>query len=269
VADVTKDAPIPGSPTRTFASPKRWAHAPPSGFIFRNAWRVKPSMRSSKPKRPSGAGSHASCTTRPARHSRRSSSGSRQFDGATTLPEARQASTHLRQNARSTLEKVGRLAFALRPAALDEFGLVSALETLGRGLEEQGGPRVELEVDLPAGARLPAKLETTIFRVTQEALTNVVKHAGAETVRITFARRERSVVLAVEDYGRGFSRAQLPGDGFGLVGMRERVASVNGAVAIESRRGTGTRLTVEIPLPDWSPEGSGGEVSIELEQSPR
>ena len=64
------------------------------------------------------------------------------------------------------------------------------------------------------------------------------------------ARRERSVVLAVEDDGRGFSRAQSPGDGFGLVGMRERVASVNGAVEIESRRGAGTRLTVEIPVPD-------------------
>ena len=191
------------------------------------------------------------------------------IDGATTLPEARQASTDLRQNARSTLEKIGRLAFRLRPSALDEFGLVSALETLGGGLEEQGGPRVELEVDLPAGTRLPAKLETTIFRVTQEALTNVVKHADAETVRITLARRERSVVLAVEDDGRGFSRAQLPGDGFGLVGMRERVASVNGAVEIESRRGAGTRLKVEIPVPDWSPERSGGEVSIELEQSPK
>ena len=77
------------------------------------------------------------------------------------------------------------------------------------------------------------------------------------------------MVLTVEDDGRGFSRAQVPGDGFGLVGMRERIASVNGALEIESRRGAGTRLTVEIPLPDWSPEGSGGEVSIELEQSPR
>ena len=190
------------------------------------------------------------------------------IDGAATLPEARQASTALRQNARSTLENVGRLAFALRPPALDEFGLVSALKALGGGLEEQGGPRVELEVDLPAGARLPAKLETAIFRITQEALTNVVKHAKAETVRITFARRERSVVLEVEDDGRGFSRARSAGDGFGLIGMRERVASVNGAVEIESTRGAGTRLKVEIPVPDWS-RARSGEVAIELEQGPR
>jgi signal transduction histidine kinase len=140
---------------------------------------------------------------------------------------------------------------------------------LGAGLEEQGGPEVKLNVGLAAGERLPTRVETALFRITQEALTNVVKHADADTVRVTFARRERSVVLAVEDDGRGFSRAQSPGDGFGLVGMRERVASVNGAIEIESRPGAGTRLTVEIPVPDWSPEGSGGEVPIELEQSPR
>jgi signal transduction histidine kinase len=170
------------------------------------------------------------------------------IDGAATLAEARQASMALRETARSTLENVGRLAFALRPSALDEFGLVSALKDLSGRLKEQGGPNVELEVDLPEGARLPAKLETAVFRITQEALTNVVKHAEAKTVHITFVRRERSVVLTVEDDGRGFSLARVPSGGLGLVGMRERVASVNGALDIESKRGVGTRLTVEIPL---------------------
>jgi signal transduction histidine kinase len=170
------------------------------------------------------------------------------IDAAATLPEARQASAALREKARSTLESVGRLAFALRPSALDAFGLAPALKDLSSGLEEQGGPKVELEVDLPAGARLPAKLETAVFRITQEALTNVVKHAEAKTVHIIFACRERSVVLTVEDDGRGFSRAQGADAGLGLVGMRERVASVNGALDIESKRGAGTRLTVEIPL---------------------
>jgi signal transduction histidine kinase len=170
------------------------------------------------------------------------------IDAATTLPEAHQASTALRETARETLENVGRLAFALRPSALDEFGLVPALKDLSASLEEQGGPKIEVEVDLPAGARLPAKLETAVFRITQEALTNVVKHAEAKTVHIIFACRERSVVLTVEDDGRGFSRAQVAGAGLGLVGMRERVASVNGALDIESKRGAGTRLTVEIPL---------------------
>jgi signal transduction histidine kinase len=170
------------------------------------------------------------------------------IDTAATLPEAHQASTALRETARSTLENVGRMAFALRPPALDEFGLVTALKDLIGGLEEQGGPKVELELDPPGGARLPTKVETAVFRITQEALTNVVKHAEAQTVDIRLAFRERSAVLAIEDDGGGFPLVQEHDGGLGLVGMRERVASVNGALDIESERGAGTRLTVEIPL---------------------
>jgi signal transduction histidine kinase len=170
-------------------------------------------------------------------------------DGASTLPEAREASAALRKNATTALANVGRLAFALRPPALDEFGLAPALKDLARALEERGGPKVELEIDLPPGTRLAAKLETAVFRITQEALTNVVKHAEATTVRITFACGERSVALAIEDDGRGFSQTREADSGFGLVGMRERVASVNGALEIDSSRGAGTRLAVEIPLP--------------------
>jgi signal transduction histidine kinase len=171
------------------------------------------------------------------------------IDEAATPPEARQASAALRKDASSALENVGRLAFALRPPALDAFGLAPALRDLSNVLEERGGPKVDLQIDLPADKRLPAKLETAIFRITQEALTNVVKHAEAETVRIAFALGERSVLLVVEDDGRGFSPAGGAAGGFGLVGMRERVASVNGALDIESKRGAGTRLAVEIPLP--------------------
>jgi signal transduction histidine kinase len=170
------------------------------------------------------------------------------IDGAATLSDARDAAATLRQDASSALENVGRLAFALRPPALDEFGLAAALKDLSSGLEDRGGPKVDLEIDLPAGARLPAKLETAIFRITQEALTNIVKHADAKTVRIAFTWRERSVVLAVEDDGRGFSTARGSNGGFGLVGMRERVASLNGSLDIESKDLAGTRLAIEIPL---------------------
>jgi signal transduction histidine kinase len=170
------------------------------------------------------------------------------IDGAATLTEARGASAALRKNASSALENVGRLAFALRPPALDEFGLAPALKDLSGRLEGRGGPKVKLEIDLPAGRRLPSKLETAVFRITQEALTNVVKHADATTVRITLECRERSVVLTVEDDGRGFSQGRQADGGFGLVGMRERVASVNGALHIESKTGAGTRLAAELPL---------------------
>jgi signal transduction histidine kinase len=97
-------------------------------------------------------------------------------------------------------------------------------------------------------ARECLPVETAVFRITQEALTNAIKHAEARTAHITFARRERSVVLTIEDDGRGYSLAQVPRGGLGLVGMRERVASVNGAFEVESKDGAGTRLTVEIPL---------------------
>ena len=169
------------------------------------------------------------------------------IDRATTLREARRASAALQGTARITLENVGRLAFALRPSMLDDFGLAPALKALGAALEEQGGPEVQLKVDHANAERLPARVETALYRITQEALTNVVKHADAKTVRITFVRQERSVVLTIDDDGCGFSRAQVPGDGFGLVGMRERTASVNGTLDIESKPGAGTRLMVEIP----------------------
>lgn len=172
------------------------------------------------------------------------------IDRATTLTEARSASSVLRHNARSALENVGRLAFTLRPSALDEFGLAEALEDLRNRLEERGGPRIELEIDLPADMRLPSKLETAVFRITQEALTNVVKHADARTVRVRLAYRTRSVALAIEDDGNGFSSSGAREGGFGLIGIRERVASVNGALDLQSKIGAGTRLAIELPLPD-------------------
>jgi signal transduction histidine kinase len=170
------------------------------------------------------------------------------IDRASTLSETRQASEALRAEARRALENVGRLSFALRPAALDELGLAPAVKDLAGRLEERGGPKIDVEFDLAPGPRLPKKLETTIFRVIQEALTNVVKHAEAESVRIFLASRERSVALEVEDDGRGFSATHNVEGAFGLVGMRERIASLDGSLTVESKPGTGTRITAEIPV---------------------
>jgi signal transduction histidine kinase len=180
--------------------------------------------------------------------------GLKAIDATATLSEAHQASTALREIVRGALEDVARQAFALRPSALDEFGLAAALNDLSSGLQEHGGPKVDLEVDLPAGARLPPNIETAVFRITQEALTNVVKHSRAETVQITLRRRKRFLSLVVADDGRGFSRTQIPEGRLGLVGMHERVASIKGTLDIQSKRGAGTRLTVEIPSPE-SAEG--------------
>ncbi len=180
------------------------------------------------------------------------------IDEAATLEEAHHAAAALRRAARSTLENVGRVALGLRPPALDEFGVGPAIRELGSALEARGGPTVKVDEDVSGGGRLPARVETALFRITQEALTNVVKHADAHSVRIRLARRERSVLLRVEDDGRGFARAQIRGDGLGLAGMRDRITSLEGVFDIESAPGVGTRLTVEIPLVEPATVVSGG-----------
>jgi signal transduction histidine kinase len=145
----------------------------------------------------------------------------------------------------STLHSVRRLAVELRPAALDDFGLDAAIERLVETYREGGETKVDLESQLDS-ARLPPAIETTLYRIVQEALTNVVKHAGATAISVLLTRTERTVVLVVEDDGKGFDPAAAT-NGLGLVGMRERVALVGGKLRIESG-GSGTTIAVEIPL---------------------
>jgi signal transduction histidine kinase len=147
----------------------------------------------------------------------------------------------------ATLQDVRRLAVELRPAALDDFGLAAALERLTENFKEQTGLAVELESGL-GDERLPADIETVLYRLVQEALTNVVKHAHAERVSIVLQRKERAVTAVIEDDGRGFSDGRGEG-GLGFLGMRERVALVNGRLRIESSANAGTTLLVEVPLP--------------------
>jgi signal transduction histidine kinase len=147
----------------------------------------------------------------------------------------------------ATLQDVRRLAVELRPAALDDFGLAAALERLTENFAEQTGLAVELESGL-GPERLPTDIETVLYRLVQEALTNVVKHAHAERVSIVLRRNERAVTAVIEDDGRGFSDGRSL-EGLGLVGMRERVALVNGRFRIESSASAGTTLLVEVPVP--------------------
>jgi len=88
-----------------------------------------------------------------------------------------------------------------------------------------------------------------LYRLVQEALTNVVKHAGAETVSVVLARRDGGVSAVVEDDGRGFAPQDVRGDALGLVGMRERLALLGGTLAVESAPATGTSLVAFVPLP--------------------
>ena len=164
------------------------------------------------------------------------------------LPEdaSRTAVAGLRELVVGTLQDVRRLAVELRPKALDDFGLVPALERLTINFAEQTGITVDFEAALPE--RLPGEVETALYRIVQESLTNVVKHARARNVTVVLTRRGTAVTAVVEDDGQGFDPEQTRDDGFGLVGMRERLSLLDGRLEIESSPAGGTTIAVEVPL---------------------
>jgi signal transduction histidine kinase len=165
-----------------------------------------------------------------------------------TAEDAPAALASLRELVVATLQDVRRLAVELRPKALDDFGLVPALERLVETFTEATGISVEFESQLGA-ERLQPEVETTLYRIVQEALTNVAKHAGARRVSVLLVRRPGVVSALVEDDGLGFGSDEEAQGGIGLAGMRERLALLDGRLTIESGRGTGTSLIAEVPLP--------------------
>jgi signal transduction histidine kinase len=132
----------------------------------------------------------------------------------------------------------------LRPAALDDLGLGPAIE----GLAERAGRREGLDViaDVTLPDRLPSEMETAVYRIVQEALTNAVRHAGATAVHISVDVRDGAIHAEVRDDGRGFDPG-APADGFGLTGMRERVALLRGELEIASSE-SGTYVAAALPL---------------------
>jgi signal transduction histidine kinase len=169
----------------------------------------------------------------------------RPLEAALEKETNRAAVVELRELVVATLQDVRRLAVELRPKVLDDFGLVPALERLTESFSEQTGIKVDFESQ--AGAeRVPAEVETAIYRIVQESLTNVVKHAHAQRVSILVTRKDGALTAVVEDDGRGFDTTET-GDGFGLEGMRERVALLDGRLAVESGE-AGTTLVAEVPL---------------------
>ncbi len=160
---------------------------------------------------------------------------------------ARAALADLREQVVSALQDVRRLAVELRPAVLDDFGLVPALERLTDAFAEQSGIRVDFHSAL-GDRRLPSEVETTLYRVVQESLTNIVKHANAHNISVSLARRATTVAAVIEDDGAGFDPRAVHEDGVGLLGMRERLSFVDGRLEIESRPGAGTTIVAEVPL---------------------
>jgi len=157
----------------------------------------------------------------------------------------------------------------LRPAALDQQGLQPAIEHLARQVAEVEGIAVETDIALdppaehgqePARSRLTADAETAVYRVIQEALTNVVKHAGASRVTIGVRPRDGGLDLTVSDDGAGFD-PDAPRDGYGIAGMYERAELANGTLAITSRPGGGTTVHVWLHVDEGSRQSVAGSNS--------
>jgi signal transduction histidine kinase len=172
--------------------------------------------------------------------------GLRALDDALESEQSRAAAAQLRELVVATLQDVRRLAVELRPSALDDFGLVAALENLTQTFGEQTGIAVDFGAAL-GEERLPPEVETALYRIVQESLTNVVKHAHARRVSIALTKMEGSVKAVVEDDGEGFEPAKADG-GFGLVGMGERLALLGGRLRMESSPGAGTTIAADVPL---------------------
>jgi signal transduction histidine kinase len=159
---------------------------------------------------------------------------------------ARAALTELREHVVAALQNVRRLAVELRPSVLDDFGLVPALERLTESFAEQTMTRIDFHSAL-GDTRLPSEVETALYRVVQESLTNIVKHAKARNVSVSLARRGSAVAAVIEDDGAGFDQRTTRPKGIGLLGMRERLALLDGRLEIESRPGAGTTIVAEVP----------------------
>jgi signal transduction histidine kinase len=147
-----------------------------------------------------------------------------------------------------TIQTVQKLSGELRPGILDDLGLAAAIEWQAEEFQNRTG--IECEVSLSSeGTVLNRDQSTTMFRIFQETLTNVIRHARATKVEVCLEERKGSIVLEVTDNGRGITEAEISdGKSLGLIGMRERVEFIDGEVSIVGSPGKGTRITVILPL---------------------
>ncbi len=176
------------------------------------------------------------------------------FEHAGLPDDLRARAADIQAVAASAVRAVHDLASELRPSVLDDAGLIPALERYAR--EFSGRHRLPVDVQVIGNHdRLPSPIETALYRITQEALTNIARHAQATHASLLLERRNGSVLLLVEDDGRGFSTpspAAHAREQLGIHGMEERAALVGGKLTIETAEGAGTSVYVEVPMPEGS-----------------
>jgi signal transduction histidine kinase len=178
--------------------------------------------------------------------------GLRTIDDAPTLKDSQAQAAHLRTVTSQAMKEVQRLAHGLRPALLDDLGLEVALKRYADDFTRAHGIPVAVDAIGLDAQRLPAHIETALFRIAQEALTNAAKHAAAKHVSLLLNRHSSDIQMIVEDDGSGFEEragpnTPAPSVHLGLYGMRERVSMLGGSISIESGV-EGTTIPVKIPL---------------------
>jgi len=174
------------------------------------------------------------------------------LEGAHSPETARERIADLRSLASTVLEEVHSLALELRPPVLDDLGLVHALDRYTRDFSRKYGVQVDLQADGFLGRRLPAYVGTTLYRISQEALTNAARHSGARLVTLSYSWHRDRITAVIHDDGRGFDPTEVEGrqnQRLGLFSMRERAKMAGGRLEIRSAPGAGTGTTILIQLP--------------------
>jgi signal transduction histidine kinase len=157
----------------------------------------------------------------------------------------------LRDLQRDALSEMRSLIFELRPSSLEQDGLVHALRAHAAAVEGRIGLPVRIDSGLEQ--RLPIEIEESLFRVAQEALHNIVKHAAAREVRVAVEPTGEGVCLRISDDGRGFDASVTNAGHIGLAGMRARIERIGGVLSIESEPGTGTSIEARVPVAGAAP----------------
>lgn len=175
-------------------------------------------------------------------------------------PELAKEGRQIEEVVQQLHSEIRTTSYLLHPPLLDEVGLSSALSWYVQGLVERSGIAIDLNISNDFG-RLPADMELAIFRVVQECLTNIHRHAESKTAAIRIGRENGSVCIEVRDEGKGISPERLAeiesrGSGVGIAGIRERVRHFGGTMKIESDQ-TGTRVLASIPLAILAPSSEG------------
>jgi signal transduction histidine kinase len=161
----------------------------------------------------------------------------------------------LRRRTDAVMDSLHRLAADLRPASLDHLGLDAALRQYASSAGQKFGLAIRFKARGFDEQRLPTAVETALYRVVQEAVTNVVRHARATRVDLLVERRNDRVMVMIEDDGIGFDQHKLQRpDHLGLLGLRERAEALNGTLTVESSPGAGTTMVVEVSSADPNPD---------------